>query len=164
MTTLHFITLTQPWATLMAIGLKMNETRGWTTRFRGSVAIHAARSFPRQCRYLCLREPFLSGICSTGIRSVSDLPLGMVLAVTEIYECVSTEQLVRRPDWELSPAELAFGDYSAGRFAFLTRGVRLLSEPFSMKGALGIRHLPRAILEDELAPINRVRPGVSRPG
>ena len=36
------ITLTQPWATLVAIGAKRIETRSWPTRYRGPLAIHAA--------------------------------------------------------------------------------------------------------------------------
>jgi activating signal cointegrator 1 len=37
------LTLTQPWASLVAIGAKQIETRTWSTRYRGRVAIHAAR-------------------------------------------------------------------------------------------------------------------------
>jgi hypothetical protein len=35
------LTLTQPWATLVAIGAKRIETRSWPTRYRGLLAIHA---------------------------------------------------------------------------------------------------------------------------
>ena len=36
-------TLTQPWASLIAIGLKMHETRSWRTSYRGPLLIHASR-------------------------------------------------------------------------------------------------------------------------
>ncbi|KQO04623.1 hypothetical protein ASF12_13925 [Paenibacillus sp. Leaf72] len=35
------ITIIQPWATLIAIGAKQYETRGWSTKHRGALAIHA---------------------------------------------------------------------------------------------------------------------------
>jgi hypothetical protein len=50
------ISLTQPWATLLAGGEKRQETRSWSTSVRGFVAIHAAQTFPRQCRELCFRD------------------------------------------------------------------------------------------------------------
>ena len=41
------LTLTQPWASLVACGAKRIETRPWRTRYRGPVAIHAAQAMPR---------------------------------------------------------------------------------------------------------------------
>jgi hypothetical protein len=37
------LSLTQPWATLAAIGAKKIETRSWSTAYRGPLAIHAAK-------------------------------------------------------------------------------------------------------------------------
>lgn len=36
------LTLWQPWATLVALGVKTIETRSWSTSYRGPLAIHAA--------------------------------------------------------------------------------------------------------------------------
>lgn len=36
------LTLRQPWASLVALGVKTIETRGWSTSYRGPLAIHAA--------------------------------------------------------------------------------------------------------------------------
>lgn len=37
------LTLHQPWASLVALGAKMIETRSWSTKYRGPLAIHAGR-------------------------------------------------------------------------------------------------------------------------
>ncbi|WP_309145170.1 ASCH domain-containing protein, partial [Brevibacillus sp. HB2.2] len=37
------ITIHQSWATLIALGEKRFETRGWSTNHRGPIAIHAAK-------------------------------------------------------------------------------------------------------------------------
>jgi activating signal cointegrator 1 len=37
------LTLLQPWASLVAAGLKTIETRSWSTRYRGPLAIHASK-------------------------------------------------------------------------------------------------------------------------
>lgn len=38
------ITLHQPWASLIALGVKTIETRAWSTNYRGPLAIHAAKT------------------------------------------------------------------------------------------------------------------------
>ena len=40
------LSVTQPWATLIATGQKQIETRSWGTRYRGPLYIHAAKRFP----------------------------------------------------------------------------------------------------------------------
>ncbi len=56
------LSLTQPWATLVAIGAKRIETRGWWTAYRGELLIHATKTMPRDCRELCDDEPFKSAL------------------------------------------------------------------------------------------------------
>lgn len=45
------LTIRQPWATLIARGAKTIETRSWSTKYRGPLAIHAGQS-PRTWREL----------------------------------------------------------------------------------------------------------------
>lgn len=40
------LTLWQPWASLVALGIKTIETRSWSTQYRGPLAIHAAKRKP----------------------------------------------------------------------------------------------------------------------
>jgi activating signal cointegrator 1 len=135
------ITLTQPWATLMAMDRKRNETRAWSTRFRGWIAIHAAKGFPRSCRELCYLQPFARTLAH--YNRPDDLPLGQVLAIVEIVDCLPTEGHTKHCMLE---HERDFGDYSPDRFFFITRGVRRLEQPIAVKGALGIWKLPRPIV------------------
>src|SRR3982751_1322426 len=74
------LTLTQPWATLVAIGAKRIETRSWSTTYRGEVAIHAAKGFPRDCHELCATEPFLSVLKAAGFTHTRELPTGVIVA------------------------------------------------------------------------------------
>jgi hypothetical protein len=46
------LSMMQPHASAVALGLKRIETRSWPTRYRGLVAIHASRRFPRRSRDL----------------------------------------------------------------------------------------------------------------
>lgn len=40
------LTIRQPWASLIGLGVKTIETRSWTTRYRGPLAIHAGKRPP----------------------------------------------------------------------------------------------------------------------
>lgn len=140
------ISLTQPWATLMAIGAKRVETRGWKTNFRGWVAIHAAKGFPGDCKRLCYQSPFAGALAGAGYNKPENLPRGVILAITEIVDCKRTYDVGS----EISPDERAFGDYSNGRHAIFTNGVRRLKQPIVIKGALGIWSLSTPITEIDL--------------
>jgi len=140
------ITLTQPWATLMVIGAKKVETRGWRTNFRGWVAIHAAKSFPDECRALLNDDAFADILDAAGVDRDA-LPLGQILAVTEIIDCRPTE------DTSVAEQETVFGNYAPGRFAIFTQGVRRLKQPTTIRGALSIWRLPSPITEMDLVGV-----------
>jgi len=139
------ISLTQPWATLMAIGAKRVETRGWNTHFRGWVAIHAAKTFPPECRALLNHYHFDAALDDAGVDRDA-LPLGQILAVAKIIDCKPTEQTGS----EIGEREFAFGNYAPDRFAIFTTDVRRLKTPITTRGALSIWRLSSPITEADL--------------
>jgi hypothetical protein len=136
------LTITQPWASLMAAGWKEIETRSWATRYRGELVIHAAKGFPKWARDLCGEPPFAQKLLH---RSPDELPLGIGLCVVELIACISTdfleeswdraEEVLKHP---VSEYERDFGDYSSGRFAWITRFIRPLHKQRPVRGALGL--------------------------
>lgn len=143
---LHYIVLTQPWATLMAIGAKLVETRSWATKYRGALAISAARGFPRECQDLFFTAPFEDVLRDAGYERPADLPRGQVIAVTEVYDCQPTALISPKLTWR----EQQFGDYSDCRYGFMTRGVRRVREPVPLRGLQRIQKLPLPIFEGAL--------------
>lgn len=134
---MRVLTLTQPWATLVAIGAKRIETRSWSTAYRGDIAIHAAKGFPKKARELVYLEPFAERLKAAGIVLATDLPLGQIIAVVHLAGVVATKGLV------LTVEERAFGDYSDGRFAWVFGGgPRRLSPAIPCSGSLGLWHPP----------------------
>lgn len=133
------LTLTQPWATLVAIGAKRIETRSWSTPYRGPLAIHAAKGWSRYDTLLCFDEPFRSALVAGGITTPGDLPLGAVVATCRLVACVPTTGIERTPavDW-ISDAEMELGDLSDGRYAWLLADVVALPEPIPARGSLGL--------------------------
>lgn len=125
------ITLTQPWATLVAIGAKTIETRSWSTNYRGELAIHAAKGFPVDCKWLCFGEPFRTLLYEHGYHHPDQLPRGLVIATARLVNVRATSDLV------VSPLEEALGDFSDGRFGWLLANVQRI-EPTAARGSLGL--------------------------
>jgi activating signal cointegrator 1 len=50
------LSLWQPWASLVALGVKTLETRSWSTSHRGPLAIHAAAAVPDHAFGQCQRH------------------------------------------------------------------------------------------------------------
>lgn len=126
------LSLTQPWATLVAIGAKRLETRGWKTDHRGALAIHAAKKFTSEERALCEREPFRSALSAAGY-DADNLPLGAVLAVVHLTTVVPITPHNIPPEPERS-----FGNYAPGRYAFVLDHVMPLTTPLPARGALSL--------------------------
>jgi len=123
------ITLIQPWATLVAIGAKQIETRGWRTFYRGPLAIHASKRLPAW--------QFRDTLEAHGIHSFMQLPLGAIIATCTLVDCVRIT-----PDNVPSAPEFYFGDYTLGRWAWHLSNVKALDEPMPARGSLGLWEWP----------------------
>lgn len=131
------LSLLQPWATLMAIGAKKIETRSWSTQYRGLVAIAASKKFNTEDARQCHQQPFAGALVKAGYRKVKEIPTGAILAVGRLEGCWPTEHIAEYfTDADLD--EMAFGDYSRGRWGWRFLDVRKLPEPIPARGALGL--------------------------
>ena len=135
------ITVSQPFAQLVACGLKTNDSKGWSTVHRGLLAIHSSVSFPLRVRQLCASEPFKSALLKRNPyfaewdwlpKDSLAFPLGYILAYAELVDVRRTE------DFKPSGAERRFGNYGPGRFVWLLANVKPLKVPVRTVGALGL--------------------------
>lgn len=152
------LTLTQPWATLIACGAKRIETRSWSTTYRGQIAIHAAKGLgpvggKRGLQEQCAVPAFESalgewferfGAMRSAERAGWVMPLGAIVALAVLAD-------VRRIDTKLraevlaqtiTPNEIEFGNYDSGRFAWYLEDVLYLEQPIECNGALSLWELP----------------------
>jgi activating signal cointegrator 1 len=157
------LTLTQPWASLIACGAKQVETRSWKTDYRGPILIHAAQGFPAEAkeyartpevsRLLGLphpdlgEDPNLSEVTRTlGLpypQRLRDptilLPRGEIVATATLTDILSTDSVLIGL---LSDQEISFGDYTTGRWAWYLSDVRPVDPPVPAKGRLGLWEMP----------------------
>lgn len=170
------ISLSPPYGSLVAFGLKRIETRGWATSYRGPLAIHqTAAPGPKGTTEAalwdrCLSEPFRSALAAQGIGNPARLPRGKIVAVVELLDCVATWPSWASVEpwftathgdacWQVPPPEpeRSFGDYRPGRYAWLLSDVRALPAPVPARGMPGLWRVDTATEAAIAQQIDRTR-------
>jgi len=92
------LSLWQPWASLIALDVKRIETRGWSTKYRGPLAIHAGKSEPPRGKVgdYTPSRPRLPKTAGWELwptarhlrRTMTPLPLGAVVATCTLVDVV----------------------------------------------------------------------------
>ena len=168
------LTIRQPWATLIALGVKTIETRSWRAPkalIGQRVAIHAGKALPpfglQLGPWTIVDTPgrWVASDCDRGL--VRDLPLGAVVAVATLADCVpivqATAELATRAvepcvvigygddltlyhptnreglNWGLDvDDQLPYGDYQPGRWAWMLTDIDQLLDPIPATGKQGV--------------------------
>lgn len=131
------LSIRQPWASLIALGLKPDETRTFSVSYRGPIAIAAGATYGRRER--AARDRILEAFPCVPWREVygdqGDPPLGAIVAVAEL---VHVEVMHPSTIAAASPLARAVGEWSPGNYAWRLAAVRRLRDPLPFKGALGL--------------------------
>ncbi len=155
------LTLHQPWAHLVAEGVKTVETRSWRTNYRGLLAIHAGLDMnacadlivnddPRNIQY---RPPFDRHLTPDYAWLFGSMSHGGIVAIVELTDCwpasdvaVWLREQINRTDIDAPyrqrlEDELAFGNYSPGRWAWALRLVCGVDASWVVRGYQGLWNL-----------------------
>ncbi len=154
MTTYKAISLWQPHASLIAIGEKTYETRHWSTKYRGPIAIHAAKTqdevktvwkniqahkahpdvFPMGFTRATY-DAFKAWMDREGLATwnFGMLPYGAIVATADLTAVYDAAQLLPK----LTGRAKWFGDFGQGRYAWRLENVQMLPEPIPMRGQQG---------------------------
>lgn len=119
------LTIHQPYASLIAHGLKRFETRSWATTYRGILAIHASK------------QPMSSEMWHKAIRvsmALSPFPIGCVIAYVDLVDCLPAGDAVL----EARPSELDFGYWKDGYYGWKLVNPRMLTIPVQVRGQQGL--------------------------
>lgn len=134
------ISLWQPWASAISVGVKKIETRHWNTSFRGRIAIHAAKRDNGVLRRLFNRfsetGDFYQPFSAARLYSFEMLPKGAIVAVATLVDVVSTN------DFKTDGLEKQMGDYSPNRYAWFLTKIKPLAVPYHINGRQGFFEVP----------------------
>lgn len=126
------LTLWQPWASLVIGGFKSLETRVWSTKYRGTLAIHAAQRIPfKELGASRFQVEFHKELEKCLTCDIASLPVGVVLGTATLCDVVAITKEFRS---ELSHREMTFGNYDTGRYAWHLDEVNPFRTPIPAKG------------------------------
>jgi hypothetical protein len=143
------VTLHQPWASLIAWGLKRFETRSWSTPYRGRLIIHAGlvkdslkpidefitwwrgRLVPEAVRG-DFPAQMVEAMTARGLERSSALPLGCAVCLVDLVACLEIDAALIAGQTE---QERLFGWWEVGRFAWQLENVRPFVPPLEVRGS-----------------------------
>lgn len=158
------ISLWQPHASLIAIGEKTYETRRWSTKYRGPIAIHAAKT-QDDAKYIAqsirhakdtdwqhalpftqaVYDAFLEWTKREGVYGnwgFKDLPFGAIVCTAELTAIYDAATLYPKLEGRVKH----FGDFSYPRYAWRLENVRMLKSPMSYRGQQNLWDLPADVV------------------
>ena len=117
------ITLEQPFASFISLGIKTIETRPWSTDYRGGVAIHSGKSA------LPVTDVYYQSLLSSAGLDYEQLPLEKIIAIARLVGCkkVITSEIPCYP-------QLAFSDFIPGWYALELADIKPLANPVPAGG------------------------------
>lgn len=146
------ITLHQPWASFIAHGMKQIETRSWVPKYRGPIAIHAAKKVPPYANQMLeQRAIFRRLLRQCGADRIEDLPAGAVIAIATIADAGRITRFTEYHDQhtyearlesgrilEVGTIEEQLGNYDIGRAVWMLTDVGILEQPIPATGHQGL--------------------------
>ncbi len=123
------ISLWEPWATLMRTGAKRIETRTWAAKYRGPLLICAARAQHAFLSTIVNEPDIRAGLAGSGLH------FGKAVALVELVDCLPT---CRIDPSRHGTHEAACGDFSGGRYGWITKPIDTDFLPFYIRGQQGL--------------------------
>jgi hypothetical protein len=117
---IKLITVRQPWASFLVLGLKPVENRDRTNHYRGLLGILAGKAIDRGPRALEAMDRYLPGT------TLESLPRGAVIGTTELYGVTQAME-----SW-----------WFTGPHGWLVRAPRMFLTPIPARGQLAVINAP----------------------
>ena len=117
------LTLKQPWATLVAEGIKIYEFRSWKTKYRGKVLIHAG-----------------AGVDKKDMVRLKELnynyPASKIVAIADLDDCLELDEKLN--DEIIAEGNIAYGNKRRTGYAWKLKNIKKVKYDSEVKGKLGL--------------------------
>ena len=117
------ITLKQPWATLIAEGIKKYEFRSWKTNYRGKLLIHSGVGVDK--KELKKFE-----------NSSLDFPHRKIVAIVELEDCLLLDEKLNKKI--IAENNLVYGDKIRNGYAWKLKNIKKVNCSNEVNGKLGL--------------------------
>lgn len=120
------LTLKQPWATLVAEGIKKYEFRSWKTKYRGKLLIHAG-----------------AGVDKKELKRFEklnlDYPSKRILAEVELEDCLKIDEELNNKI--IAENNIAYGSKKREGYAWKLTNIKKVKYDKAVNGKLGLWNL-----------------------
>lgn len=121
---MRVITLKQPWATLVAEGLKKYEFRSWKLNYRGEILIHAGK---------CVDKDAMKNFEHLSLK----YPHSRIVAKVKILDCIELNDKINKQIIEEN--ELVYGHkYDRTGYAWKLELIEKINDETTVSGKQGI--------------------------
>ena len=117
------LTIKQPWATLIAEGIKKYEFRSWKTKYRGKVLIHAGAGIDKKATKELKDYNF-------------DYPSKKIIAEVEIVDCLELDDALNKKI--INEKNIAYGSKKRDGYAWVLDNVKKIDSSKTINGKLGL--------------------------
>jgi len=127
---MRIITLKQPWASLVAAGIKKYEFRTWNTKYRGKLLIHAGSGVDKKelSKYKHLNL---------------DYPKERIIAEVEIVDCLKLDEELNKKI--IDENNIAYGNKYREGYAWKFDNIKPINSNKVVKGKLGIWNIEEGV-------------------
>lgn len=133
MSTITALTVSQPYASMIASGEKWVENRTWPTRYRGRLVIHAGRGTQYLTRGQLEKYP--SGVlCSVQLVACVELVRGKVPG----EQGLTADAVAQLEAAGVDVAAFCQHEHTEGPFCWVLQNVRRFREPLPARGMPGL--------------------------
>ena len=128
------LTLKQPWATLVAEGIKKYEFRSWKTNYRGKILIHAGAKVDKEAmkKFAGLNLTF---------------PSKKILAEVEIVDCLFLDDELNKKI--ISENNIAYGNKKREGYAWMLDNIKKINYEKEINGKLGLWNYDEALIKNK---------------
>lgn len=129
------LTLKQPWATLVAEGIKEYEFRTWKTKYRGKVLIHAG-----------------AGVDKQDMETFKELnleyPKKRIVALVEIEDCLELDKELNKKI--IAENNIAYGNKTREGYAWKIKRIKKINSNQEINGKLGLWNIDDESIKEYL--------------
>lgn len=130
---MKIITLKQPWATLVANGIKKYEFRTWKTNYRGELLIHAGKGIDKEA---------MSKFAHLDLK----YPQSKILAKVTIVDCIELSSSMNEKI--IKENEVVYGNkYDRTGYAWVIDNAAIINHDAEISGKLGLWNIDFDIQE-----------------
>lgn len=154
------LSIKQPWASLIAHGIKDIENRTWRTKFRGKIYIHAsgAKVKPEVLENYISDEMYLDycrklkalGIKKRSAEYLGEQPISVIIGEVEIVDCVINHESIWAEKTFMYEADEQVGEKPIGKpiYNWVLANAKLYDKPIlNVKGKLSFWYPDNDIVE-----------------